>query len=68
MVAWRWKGTVVAAGDPGWLREMSDGELSELAQELEGRAEQFNAATRQLVNDELRRRKLPLLGFGRSRH
>ncbi len=58
----------MAAGDPDWLRDLTDAALAEVAAALEARAEQFNAATRQLVNDELRRRKLPLLGFGRSRH
>lgn len=58
----------MAAGNPDWLRDMTDDEVLSVAAELEARAEQFNAATRQLVNDELRRRKLPLLGFGRSRH
>lgn len=58
----------MAAGNPDWLRGMADDELLALVRELEHRAECFEAATRQLVNDELRRRKLPLIGFGTSRH
>jgi len=57
----------MTAGNPEWLRVMKDNELTALAKELEERAEQFDAATRQMVNDELRRRKMPTLGFGRSR-
>jgi hypothetical protein len=49
------------------LRAHTDEELLDIAHELEARAEQFDAKTRQIVNDELRRRKLPLLGFGTSR-
>lgn len=50
------------------LREMTDAELIELAAELQERAEQFDAKTRMLVNDELRRRKMAVIGAGRSRH
>lgn len=50
-----------------WLRDMSDHELTALALELEERSEQFDATTRMQVNDELRHRKMPTLGFGRSR-
>lgn len=58
----------MGSGNPDWLRDMTDAELDVLAEELEGRAEQFDAGTRLLVNDELRRRGKPLLGFGTSRH
>jgi hypothetical protein len=51
-----------------WLRGHTDAELLAIAAELEERAEQFSAATRQIMNDELRRRKLPLIGAGKSRH
>lgn len=51
-----------------WLRQLTDAELAIVVHELEERAEQFSMATRQVVNDELRRRKLPLLGVGKSRH
>jgi len=51
-----------------WLRSHTDAELLAVAGELQERAEQFDARTRQAVNDELRRRKLPLAGVGRSRH
>jgi hypothetical protein len=50
------------------LRGMTNAELLELATELESRAEQFSADVRMQVNDELRRRKLPLVGFGKSRY
>ncbi len=57
------------AGSPeDWLREMSDSELDGIVHELEARAEQFDAKTRLQVNDELRRRKKPLIGFGTSRY
>lgn len=42
-----------------WLRALPDVELLAVAQELQERAEQFDAKTRQRVNDELRRRKMP---------
>lgn len=51
-----------------WLRSMRDDDLAVLVVELEARAEEFDTKTRSLVNDELRRRKMPLVGFGRSRH
>jgi hypothetical protein len=51
-----------------WLRALADHELAALVIELEERAEQFSASTRQAVNDELRRRKMPLIGAGKSRH
>lgn len=50
-----------------WLREMTDEELMLTVQELESRAEQFSSETRMRFNDELRRRKMPLIGVGRSR-
>ena len=50
------------------LAGMTDAELIELASELQERAEQFDAKTRQLVNDELRYRKMAVIGVGRSRH
>lgn len=51
-----------------WLRGLSDTELQVIVSELEHRAEQFSMSTRQQVNDELRRRKWPLIGAGKSRH
>lgn len=54
-------------GRPEWLRDLSNRELTVLATELEARAEQFDSDTRSKVNDELRRRKLPLIGTGVSR-
>lgn len=51
-----------------WLRGHTDAELLAIAGELQERAEQFDARARQAVNDELRRRKMPLVGVGRSRH
>jgi hypothetical protein len=42
-----------------WLRDMTDQELAVLASEVEER--EADPKTRQLVNDELRRRKLPPL-------
>lgn len=50
------------------LREMTDEELTSIVLELEARAEQFSADTRLVVNDELRRRRMPLIGFGRARY
>lgn len=55
-------------GNEERLREHTDAELIELARELEERAEQFSAEVRIQMNDELRRRGLPLLGFGKSRY
>jgi hypothetical protein len=51
-----------------WLRQLTNTELAALVAELEERAEQFSMSTRAAVNDELRRRKMPLVGAGRSRH
>jgi hypothetical protein len=51
-----------------YLRHLSDAELQVIVAELEERAEQFSSITRQLVNDELRWRKMPLIGAGKSRH
>lgn len=51
-----------------WLRSLSDADLLAVAGELQERAEQFSATARMRVNDELRRRKLPVVGTGRSRH
>lgn len=50
------------------LRHLTDQELDALVDELVSRSEEFDAAVRLQVNDELRRRKKPLIGFGRSRH
>lgn len=58
----------MGAGNQDWLKEHSDEELLEIAREMEARAEQFNSQARQIMNDELRRRRLPLLGFGKSRY
>lgn len=41
------------------LRGMTDNEVWEIARELYWRAEQFDSRTRMIVNDELRRRRLP---------
>lgn len=51
-----------------WLRRLTDAELAAVVSELEERAEQFSMTTRQQVNDELRRRRMPVLGVGKSRH
>lgn len=58
----------MSAGNPDWLQAMSDSELKALVKELEERSEQFDTQTRSLVNDELRRRKMPTIGFGKSRY
>jgi hypothetical protein len=58
----------MGSGNPDWLRDMTDDELLTVADELHHRAEMFEAGTRLLVNDELRRRKLPLIGYGTSRY
>lgn len=58
----------MSAGNPDWLKGHTDTELLAIAADLEARAEQFDSATRQLVNDELRRRKMPTIGVGTSRH
>lgn len=44
-----------------WLREMTDAELLAVVAELEERQEQFDTKTRSLFNDELRRRRMPLV-------
>lgn len=58
----------MGAGNPDWLRDHTDEELLEIAREMQARAEQFDGNARQLVNDELRRRKLPTIGYGTSRY
>lgn len=58
----------MSSGRSEWLEVMTDDELKAVAHELETRAEQFDAGTRQLVNDELRKRRMPTLGFGSSRY
>lgn len=57
----------MGSGNPDWLKDHTDAELLAIAAEMEARAEQFDAGARQLMNDELRRRKLPTIGFGTSR-
>lgn len=58
----------MGAGNPDWLRDHTDEELLAIAAEMEARAEQFSPEARSVMNDELRRRRLPTLGFGTSRH
>lgn len=58
----------MGAGNPNWLRDHTDDELLAIAREMEARAEQFDGHARQMLNDELRRRKLPTIGFGTSRY
>jgi hypothetical protein len=58
----------MGSGNPDWLRSHTDEELLAIAADLQERAECFDAGTRLLVNDELRRRKLPTIGVGTSRH
>jgi hypothetical protein len=41
------------------LRGLDDREVWEVARELYWRAEQFDSRTRMVVNDELRRRRMP---------
>jgi hypothetical protein len=48
------------------LRTFTDDELRAVVAELEERTEQFDAKVRQQVNDELRRRRLPLVKGRRS--
>jgi hypothetical protein len=43
------------------LQDLSDEELRQVGRELYWRAEQFTSRTRQVVNDELRRRHLPIV-------
>ena len=57
----------MGSGNPDWLKDHTDDELLAIAAEMEARAEQFDAGARQLMNDELRRRKLPVIGVGTSR-
>jgi hypothetical protein len=45
---------------------MTDAELAAVVAELEDRAEQFSAQVRSQVNDELRRRRLPVIGCRRG--
>jgi hypothetical protein len=58
----------MGAGNPDWLRRHTDEEIQAIAQEMFERAEQFNAEARMLLNDELRRRKLPIVEIGTSKH
>lgn len=58
----------MSAGNPDWLKDHTDEELLVIVREMEARAEQFDTPTRSLINDELRRRKLPTVGFGKSRY
>ena len=48
------------------LRGLTDDELRAVVVEIEGRPDQFDQKVRTLVNDELRRRRWPLVG--RSGH
>ena len=56
------------AQHPEWLREHTDDEILAIAADMEKRSECFDASARQAMNDELRRRKLPTLGYGTSRY
>lgn len=56
------------AQHPEWLREHTDDEILAIAADMEKRAECFDASARQAMNDELRRRKLPTIGYGTSRY
>ncbi len=58
----------MSAGNPDWLREHTDAELLALAAEMEARSEVFTNDARLLLNDELRRRHLPVVGYGKSRY
>lgn len=58
----------MSAGNPDWLKNHTDEELLIIAQEMHERAEEFNSEARQLLNDELRRRKMQVVGYGKSRH
>lgn len=58
----------MGAGNPDWLRGHTDDEIQAIAQEMFERAEQFSAEARSLMNDELRRRRLPIISYGTSRH
>jgi hypothetical protein len=56
----------VSRQDPGaWLADLGDNELRALAAELEERAELFGPQTRMQVNDELRHRRMLLVGQAR---
>lgn len=48
-----------------WLRAISDDQLRIIVGELEARAEQFDAKVRSQINDELRRRRMPLVNGAR---
>jgi hypothetical protein len=52
---------------PTRLRGLTDVELHALVAELEERSEMFDARTRQAVNDELRRRRMRLVGERKQR-
>lgn len=58
----------MSAGNPDWLKDHTDDELLAIAQEMYERAEEFNSEARQIMNDELRRRKLAIVPLGKSRH
>lgn len=58
----------MGAGKQEWLKDHTDKEVLEIAHDMESRAEYFSAEARVIMNDELRRRKLPLLGYGKSRY
>lgn len=58
----------MSAGNPDWLRGHTDEEILAIAREMEARAEQFDSQARQVMNDELRRRKLPPISYGSSRY
>lgn len=56
-----------AGGNPDWLREHTDEELLVLAREMYDRREAMDSGVLSVLNDELRRRKLPPVGPGESR-
>ncbi len=58
----------MSAGNPDWLRDHTDAELLTLAREMEARAEEFTNDARLVLNDELRRRRLTVVSYGRARH
>jgi hypothetical protein len=58
----------MGAGNPDWLRGHTDEEIQAIAHEMYERAEQFSPEARSLLNDELRRRKLPIVEIGTSKH
>lgn len=49
------------------LRYLTNTELAAVVEELEERAEQFDAKVRMQINDELRRRRLPTLNERKRR-